>query len=82
MNRRDFLHYLSLLLILLLGIGGFLIFRYQPSLRLLAVGLAVAGYILWGVVHHYLEDRLQWDVVGEYILVGILALLLLLLTLR
>lgn len=82
MTRRDALHYLSLVLILLLGVWGIFAFRYQVNLRLIAAGCAVAGYILWGVVHHYLEDRLRLDVVGEYILVGVLALLLLLLALR
>lgn len=82
MTQRDLLHYLSLVLILLLGMWGVLSFRYRADWQLLTVGLTVAGYVLWGVIHHYLEDRLRFDVVGEYLLVGLLALLLLLLTLR
>lgn len=80
-SKEHFLHYLVLFLILTLGLVGFVVFSFHPQTQLLVVGLTVGGYIVWGVVHHYVEDRLRWDVVGEYFLVGILVLVMFALTL-
>ena len=80
-SREHLLHYLILFLILTLGLVGFVVFRFQPSAQLLAAGLTIGGYVLWGVVHHYIEDRLRWEVVGEYFLIGILVFVMLALTL-
>jgi len=79
--KEHLLHYLILFLILNLGLVGFVVFRFQPVAQLLVVGLTVAGYIVWGLVHHYIEDRLRWEVVGEYFLVGALVLVMFVLTL-
>ncbi len=80
-SKEHLLHYLILFLILTLGLAGFVVFRFRPQAQLLIVGLTVTGYITWGLVHHYIEDRLRWDVVGEYVLVGVLVLVMLVLTL-
>lgn len=80
-SKEHLLHYLILFLILTLGLVGFVVFAFRPQLQLLVVGLTVGGYVLWGIVHHYIEDRLRWDVVGEYILVGVLVFVMFALTL-
>jgi len=80
-SKEHLLHYLILFLILTLGLVGFVVFSFKPQIQLLTVGLTVAGYVAWGIVHHYIEDRLRWDVVGEYFLVGILVLVMFALTL-
>ncbi len=80
-SKEHLLHYLILFLILTLGLVGFVVFRFRPQLQLLVVGLTVGGYILWGIAHHYTEERLRWEVVGEYILVGVLVFVMFALTL-
>ena len=82
MNPKEhLLHYLILFLILTLGLVGFVVFQFHPQTQLLVVGLTVGGYIAWGIVHHYIEDRLRWEVVGEYFLIGILVFVMFALTL-
>ena len=80
-SKEHLLHYLILFLVLTLGLVGFVVFRFQPSSQLLIVGLTIGGYVLWGVVHHYIEDRLRWEVVGEYFLIGALVFAMFALTL-
>lgn len=74
--KEHLLHYLILFLILTAGLVGFVVFQFRPQLQLLVVGLTVSGYILWGIIHHHIEDRLRWDVVGEYILIGALVFIM------
>lgn len=80
-SKEHLLHYSILFLILILGLVGFVVFSFHPQIQLLVAGLTVAGYIAWGLVHHYIEDRLCWDVAGEYFLIGVLVLVMLALTL-
>jgi hypothetical protein len=80
-SKEHLLHYLILFLILTLGLVGFVVFSFHPQVQLLIVGLTVGGYVAWGIVHHYIEDRLRWDVVGEYLLVGVLVFAMFALTL-
>ena len=79
--REHLLHYLILFLILTTGLVGFVVFQFHPQTQLLLVGLTVGGYVAWGVIHHYIERRLRWEVVGEYFLIGILVLVMFALTL-
>jgi nitric oxide reductase large subunit len=80
-SKEHLLHYLILFLILTLGLVGFVVFRFHPPTQLLIVGLTVAGYIGWGIVHHYIEGRLRWEVVGEYFLISALVFVMFALTL-
>ena len=79
--REHLLHYLILFLILTAGLVSFVVFQFHPQTQLLLVGLTVGGYVAWGVIHHYIEGRLRWEVVGEYFLIGILVLVMFALTL-
>ena len=72
--------------VLLVGIAvyAFLflyLYRDSNSMRLLITALAVLFYIMWGVVHHYLEKRLTIEIAFEYILIGVLTFLLVLVSL-
>lgn len=80
-SKEHLLHYLILFFILTLGLVGFVVFQFHPQVQLLVVGLTVGGYIVWGLIHHYIEDRLRWEVVGEYFLIGALVFTLFALTL-
>lgn len=74
-HRDHLVHYLVLFLILLAGFVFFLYFRYQPTRQFIVITIVDLLYLTWGLVHHYLEDRLNWGVVSEYFLVGTVALL-------
>lgn len=69
-------HYTILLLIILVGGFGFLstsdkIVRFQ-------IGVVMTlGYTFWGAIHHYLEKNLNFKIVIEYILIGLLAIVFL-----
>ncbi len=74
-HRLHLVHYLVLIFILVLGFVLFMYFRYQPLKQLLIITVVDAAYLLWGIIHHYLEERLSWGVVTEYLLAGTVALL-------
>jgi hypothetical protein len=76
MTKTHFLHYLILFLIFLLALFGLAVFRFRPQLQLIVVGLSILGYIFWGVFHAAADNRLRREVVGEYILIGLLAFVL------
>jgi len=57
------------------------LYRHSNSLRLLVTALAVLFYVAWGVVHHYLEKRLTMEIAFEYILIGFMTFLLVLVSL-
>ena len=68
---KQFFSYSVLLLILLFGLIGTLVFRYHP-LKLPVIFLASAAYFIWGVVHHALLGTLHRQVVLEYLAVACL----------
>lgn len=74
--KKHFLHYLILVLIFLLALLGMAAFKFRPRLQLLVVGLTVLGYVFWGVFHAASDNRLRREVVGEYLLIGLLAFVL------
>lgn len=62
----------------LLGIF-FILFRFNETLQIIIGGLGCLFYILWGIFHHALEDRVTKLVIFEYMSFGILAFLLMVL---
>ncbi len=81
-ERKHLSHYLVLVLGLCAGLISFLLFRYDSSIQMYSIVGMVAFYILWGIIHHYLEDRVTPHIVWEYILLGCVILLLYSLVLR
>lgn len=68
---------LVLVIMLALGVGAFYIVRPNRNLQL-AAGIATAvGYVLWGIIHHVMEDDLHLRIVIEYVLIGAIAVVLL-----
>ena len=83
MNYRiHLLHYALLLAIITLGLFGFWYFSFNRILRFVIVSLSVFGYVGWGVWHHYIEKRLSWSIVLEYLLLSLIVLSALSLTFR
>lgn len=75
MNSREHLwHYLILIMVLLVGFLGFIGFPEEPLKRFLSLFGSILGYVLWGVWHHYIEKRLSWLVVSEYLLLALVVL--------
>lgn len=67
-------YYLSLSLILLLGL--FLVFLATPNIKLqtIIILLTIFFYVLWGILHHFINHELTPKIVVEYVLIGILGI--------
>ena len=69
-------HYVSLIGILIAGLVAIIWFSYDPVFQM-GVAIAVAvGYVVWGIVHHYIHRDLYLSVVLEYVAVGILGVVI------
>jgi hypothetical protein len=70
-------HYLVLLFILVFGGGTFFYFQRFPQAQTLSAFLTATFYVLWGIVHHYLEGDLHLRIVLEYAGISLLGFLIL-----
>jgi len=70
-------------LILVSGLGFlgvfFILFRFNEVLQILTGGIGCVFYIIWGIFHHALEERVTKLIIFEYVSFGLLAFLLMLL---
>jgi len=64
-------HYLVLLVILNLGIGMFFMLRFNLFYQTIVVLATGTAYVIWGVVHHWLEEDLHLKVFLEYFLIAL-----------
>lgn len=78
--RKHLGHYISLLIILSLGL--FLTLLAAPNIKLqgMIVILTIFFYVSWGILHHYINHELTAKIVVEYVLIGLLGLALLFFT--
>lgn len=72
-TQHQFFHYLILLAILFFGLLFFLLSCYKPQLQMKILTFVLFFYLLWGVIHHYLEKTLTFFVFLEYLLVATVA---------
>lgn len=79
--KSHFIH--LLILAAILGIGGYAFFSIQgnQAMQLVVGSLTTITYVGWGILHHALQRDLHRRVVIEYVLIGALAELLLLIVL-
>lgn len=75
--KEHFGHYLILLAILVFGTLAFFHFQRYPQAQIMSVFLTASFYVLWGIVHHYLEGDLHARVIMEYVAVALLGFLIL-----
>jgi len=75
--KEHFVHYLVLLFILAFGSIAFFYFQRFPQAQIVSLFLTASFYVLWGIVHHYLEGDLHPRVVLEYAAVALLGFLIL-----
>lgn len=74
LHRSDFTqHYLLLMLLFIVGLGGIVVFRSNLQLSLIILWTTIFGYIAWGTFHHVMRKDLSLSVVMEYLLVGAIA---------
>ena len=81
-NEKHVLHYLVLIVGLVVTALVFFMFRYNTSLQSSIAGAGSLFYILWGIIHHALEKRLNKLVILEYFLLGSLVFILVYLALN
>jgi len=77
MNQQNFLHAVILLCILGAGLWSFSYAEGNVGLQLIIGVVTTIAYIVWGIMHHILSGDLHRKVVIEYVLVGLIALVLL-----
>lgn len=71
------LHYLVLVTILIIGFGSVLVFSTDKNIQLFLGGVTAALYVLWGIIHHYMEDDFNLKIVIEYTLIAALSMTIL-----
>ncbi len=78
-QEKHLTHYL--ILVSGLGILGFLfmLFRFNEVLQIIVGAIGCIFYILWGIFHHALEERVTKLILFEYISFGSLAFILMVL---
>lgn len=54
-------------LILVLGLGGLIFFRFEAASQIAVVAIMAIFYVFWGVLHHLHDRNLTARVVLEYI---------------
>lgn len=67
-------HYVSLILILILGLIGLQVAAFDKKLQAEIIILTALMYVLWGIIHHKLNHSLSSKIVIEYILIAALGL--------
>jgi len=65
--RQNFSHYLVLAVILNFGLVAFWYFQYQRIMQAWVVFFTGLAYLVWGIIHHYLEDDLHLKIFLEYL---------------
>lgn len=72
---RDHLaYYISLIIILSLGVVSIFSTRQNILLQAVAILMTVFFYILWGILHHLINHELTLRIMVEYILIGALGI--------
>jgi hypothetical protein len=76
-EEKHLLHYLTLFVGLVLFVILFIWFKYNFTAQLIVAASGSIYYVLWGIIHHAIENRLTRAVALEYILLGTFVFLLL-----
>ena len=72
-TRHSLIHYSVLVVMMNIIVGAFLFFRFDRIYQMIIVLVAGLAYVLWGIIHHHVNDDLHLKVVVEYVLVALLA---------
>jgi hypothetical protein len=77
MKKNSIINYTVLILILFGGVVSFYTVRSNPTLQLMIGVVTSVSYVLWGIIHHYMDRSLHKKIVIEYLLIGAIAIVLL-----
>ena len=72
-TRHNLIHYSVLVVMMNIIVGAFLFFGFNRTYQMVIVLTAGIAYVLWGIIHHHVNDDLHLKVVVEYVLVAFLA---------
>jgi len=72
-TRHQLIHYSVLVLMMNIIFGAFLFFGFNRTYQMIIVLMAGLAYVLWGMIHHHVNDDLHLKVIMEYVLVALLA---------
>lgn len=81
-SGRDIEYYISLALILGLGLLFVVMAAPNKNLQLVLISLTTLFYILFGIVHHLTNHDISVKVVLEYLIIGMLGISILSLFLK
>lgn len=73
--KEHFSHYSVLVFILLFGILSFFYFQRYAQAQIFSILLTSTFYVIWGIIHHYLEKDLHPRIILEYLAVALLGFL-------
>lgn len=78
MKKTYTLHYVVLVVLLFLS----LLLAYENKgnigLQMIIAGATAVFYVLWGIAHHAIAGTLHRKIVLEYVLIGLISIVLLL----
>ncbi|MBI2029717.1 hypothetical protein HYT02_04830 [Candidatus Gottesmanbacteria bacterium] len=70
-------HYLVLTIILVGGLTAFFSFRNYPVIQfLIGIGISLT-YVLWGIIHHYIDRDLSIKIVIEFAVIAVFVIIIL-----
>lgn len=75
--KNHLLHYAILITILVIGFGSIGLFSSNKQTQLVLCVLTSSVYVLWGIIHHYMEDDINVKIVMEYFFVAFLSVVIL-----
>ena len=70
------IHYLSLILILSVGIYFFAYFRGFPVQQFRVIELSALFYFFWGIIQHLVEGDFHPKIMVEYLVIAILGVII------
>lgn len=70
-------HYLVLTVILIGGITAFFSFRNYPRIQFLIGSAMALSYIIWGIVHHFIDRDLSTKIVIEFVTIAVFVIIVL-----
>lgn len=77
-KHYPFLHSIVLICILAGGLFTFWFAQGNMKLQLVTGIVTTAAYVAWGIIHHVIKGDVHRKVVIEYVLIGLIAIVLLL----
>lgn len=76
-HEKHIVHYLILFIGLIFFGFGFVYFKHSKETELFITAATSVFYVLWGIIHHAVENRLTRFIALEYVLFGSLIFFLL-----